>query len=140
MWIWWEKVSTTALHLTMEIAPTKIFWDLRPTSCYLDFNLLLNNNNINSLRFDNSYEIVNYLCGFGPKVNPWSKSTFYTKFVASLHSTIMYPWKLLKDLWTRVSKFLNTPKIIHYKKIRVMSLQRNINPFSVYYSPDFFSL
>jgi hypothetical protein len=101
--------------------PRKIFRDLEPKPCCLDLNLLLDNNNIHSLRFDNRYEIVNYLCGFGPKANPWSKSKswvfdteskYYSRFIASLHSKKTYPWKPLKSFRTRVSKFSKTPQII----------------------------
>jgi len=61
------------------------------------FRFALEQNNTNSLRFDNGYQIANSLCGFVTKANPCprSKSKFkfkdfgsnfqiYSRFVASL--------------------------------------------------------
>jgi hypothetical protein len=78
----------------------------------LNLNLLFDNNNINSVWFDNSYEIVNYLSGFGSKTNPWSKfkSKSYSRYVASLHSKKNVSLKTLKGFPNRGFKILGNPE------------------------------
>src|ERR1700722_9112548 len=65
--------SGTSRKIFRDLGPKPCYLDLGLKPCCLDLGLLLDKNNINSLRFDNGYEIVNCLCRFGLKANPWPK-------------------------------------------------------------------